>query len=386
MVDANRALLDELMGLNRNKPIEGSSSCDISNDWRDRTVCKYYLMGFCPNQYFINTRPRSMEPCALRHIDTLKSAFEAESPQNQYKYELDLLRLLQDLIHSIENRKRFNAERSSANGDNENKLQEEQLSKRLQLLQENESTLKSEIAKAPNSEPAAKMKELASSLEGEMLQIQGQLSQLRQAALGKPKPMLPCDVCGCLMNERESAERISGHREGKQHTGMILVREMARKLQEKHRELKHLYIGLPEYSNNHNSHYNNRNSYRSQDYRRRSRSRERHYHRDSTASHHRRHSSRSPSPRSRDRYSRHSREDDRHHATSRRERNDRSRSRSPGKSRSGSAHRRRNRSHDRTSASPHRSSEINETQQIRGQNNSEENSSGGWVVIQEGSK
>lgn len=54
MVDATRALLDELMGRDRDVPIAQRSSKKI--DFRDEGVCKYALVACCPHQLFVNTK------------------------------------------------------------------------------------------------------------------------------------------------------------------------------------------------------------------------------------------------------------------------------------------------------------------------------------------
>ena len=44
-MDSQRALLDSLMGINRNNDREE----DQVTDYRDERVCKYFLVGMCPN-------------------------------------------------------------------------------------------------------------------------------------------------------------------------------------------------------------------------------------------------------------------------------------------------------------------------------------------------
>jgi len=51
-MDQARAMLDELMGKDRN---------EVDNDerkmkWSDDRVCKHYLVSFCPNLLFANTK------------------------------------------------------------------------------------------------------------------------------------------------------------------------------------------------------------------------------------------------------------------------------------------------------------------------------------------
>ena len=59
-MDSQRALLDSLMGINRNNDREE----DQITDYRDDRCCKYFLVGMCPNgetefcsDYFLNFCP-----------------------------------------------------------------------------------------------------------------------------------------------------------------------------------------------------------------------------------------------------------------------------------------------------------------------------------------
>lgn len=53
-MDATRALLDELMGRDRNVPLSQRSTKKV--DFRDPDVCKYALVACCPHELFVNTR------------------------------------------------------------------------------------------------------------------------------------------------------------------------------------------------------------------------------------------------------------------------------------------------------------------------------------------
>ncbi|RHY30094.1 hypothetical protein DYB32_004629 [Aphanomyces invadans] len=99
-MDAQRALLDELMGRNRDgdKPEE-----DIS-DFRDSRVCKRFLCGLCPHDLFQNTK-MDMGDCEKLHLPKLKVAYEAEKAKpnpRDYGYENDLLRELERYVSDVE--------------------------------------------------------------------------------------------------------------------------------------------------------------------------------------------------------------------------------------------------------------------------------------------
>ena len=54
MVDAMRAMLDELMGKERDLPPEERTGRGIT--YKDREICKYALAGLCPYGLFKNTK------------------------------------------------------------------------------------------------------------------------------------------------------------------------------------------------------------------------------------------------------------------------------------------------------------------------------------------
>jgi hypothetical protein len=63
MVDAMRAMLDELMGKERNVPLTQRSNKKIN--WDDSHVCKYQLCGLCPPRLFKNTKSAMGEHIAI---------------------------------------------------------------------------------------------------------------------------------------------------------------------------------------------------------------------------------------------------------------------------------------------------------------------------------
>lgn len=54
MVDAMRAMLDELMGKERDVPVEKRSNENLTFNSKD--VCKHALCGLCPYGLFKNTK------------------------------------------------------------------------------------------------------------------------------------------------------------------------------------------------------------------------------------------------------------------------------------------------------------------------------------------
>lgn len=73
--DSVRAQLDKLLGADRNGPLAGGTSAPVS--YGDATVCKNYLLGFCPHDLYIKHRS---EPgsCPNQHLPAAREAFEKD--------------------------------------------------------------------------------------------------------------------------------------------------------------------------------------------------------------------------------------------------------------------------------------------------------------------
>ncbi|KAF6140406.1 hypothetical protein GIB67_013175 [Kingdonia uniflora] len=69
-MDAQRALLDELMGAARNLTDEEKKGFrEVC--WDDRDVCGSYMVRFCPHDLFVNTKS-DLGPCPRIHDQKLK--------------------------------------------------------------------------------------------------------------------------------------------------------------------------------------------------------------------------------------------------------------------------------------------------------------------------
>ncbi|KAK7832360.1 luc7-like protein 3 [Quercus suber] len=69
-MDAQRALLDELMGAARNLTEEERKGYKEIT-WDDKEVCAFYMVRFCPHDLFVNTRS-DLGPCPRIHDQKLK--------------------------------------------------------------------------------------------------------------------------------------------------------------------------------------------------------------------------------------------------------------------------------------------------------------------------
>ena len=80
-VDAQRALLDSLMGMNRNH--EGA---DIV-DYKDDRLCRPFLHGICPIDGFINTK-MACGSCDKIHSEEFKEQFQNSSDKHLFDDEV----------------------------------------------------------------------------------------------------------------------------------------------------------------------------------------------------------------------------------------------------------------------------------------------------------
>lgn len=74
--DSVRAQLDKLLGPDRNGPLTDAPS-NAAPHYTHDSVCKHYLLGFCPNDLYIKHRS---EPgsCRLLHSDAARAAFKKD--------------------------------------------------------------------------------------------------------------------------------------------------------------------------------------------------------------------------------------------------------------------------------------------------------------------
>lgn len=87
VMNEQRALLDQLMGLNR----DGDRPEDEVEDFRDNRVCKKFLAGLCVHDLFSNTK-MDLGECAKLHLSDLKQKYDLEkkADKNFRGYELDI--------------------------------------------------------------------------------------------------------------------------------------------------------------------------------------------------------------------------------------------------------------------------------------------------------
>jgi len=233
MFMSNKALLDQLMGADRNE----SSFKGLREQWKDDSMCKPYLMDFCPYEIFYNTK-MFLGNCSKTHSDVVRSQFEAsddpEKVASVRKYEFDLLAHLERIVDTVERKVARQKERINAT------VPEFRISE----------TKEAEIA-GLNHQVSVSIKEverLAESgqfeestiLMGKVTELQNRIKELSEDKFAKyVKKEVVCEVCGVLIgagvDEEGRPERAHDHVRGKQHMGMERVRLKVIELKTKHK-------------------------------------------------------------------------------------------------------------------------------------------------------
>lgn len=95
--DAQRVLLDSLLGLNRNE--EGKSV----DDFKDERLCKCYFYGICPKEGFTNTK-MSCGLCTKIHSDDYSEYYNNinEKDLDYYIYDDEVAREYQNHLNEAE--------------------------------------------------------------------------------------------------------------------------------------------------------------------------------------------------------------------------------------------------------------------------------------------
>merc|ERR1719277_1175746 len=100
-MNKNKALLDSLMGPSRNK----SASERSGQDFLERNVCKYYLIGCCPHA-ILGGKVERWEKCTKIHSQAMIEEFTNHAAHDKYQkeYEASVVRLLSDFASEADAR------------------------------------------------------------------------------------------------------------------------------------------------------------------------------------------------------------------------------------------------------------------------------------------
>eukprot|EP00933_Yihiella_yeosuensis_P038895 TRINITY_DN32846_c0_g1_i1.p1 TRINITY_DN32846_c0_g1~~TRINITY_DN32846_c0_g1_i1.p1 ORF type:complete len:424 (+),score=103.47 TRINITY_DN32846_c0_g1_i1:109-1380(+) len=99
-MDDMRKMLDSLMGKDRNAAEDGKKQ-----SFKDRDVCKHYLVGDCPHEFWVNqegvaSKNSPVGACRRQHSEAMRERFKADKDYVKYrwKYLEDVKVMLQKLV------------------------------------------------------------------------------------------------------------------------------------------------------------------------------------------------------------------------------------------------------------------------------------------------
>lgn len=228
-MDAQRALLDELMGSARNLTEEERRGYKEVT-WDDKEACSFYMVRFCPHDLFVNTRS-DLGVCPKIHDPKLKESFES-SPRHDSsvpKFEEELAHFCEKLVMDLDRKVRRGRERLAQEVELPPPLpvsaeKSEQLSvieEKIKNLLEQVETL-GEAGKVDEAE-ALMRKVDALNVEKSALMQHSQTDKFLM--LAQDKKMALCDICGSFLIANDAEERIQSHVSGKQHVGYGIIRD-----------------------------------------------------------------------------------------------------------------------------------------------------------------
>ncbi|EPS71281.1 salt tolerance protein 3, partial [Genlisea aurea] len=236
-MDAQRALLDELMGSARDLTEEERRGFREIK-WDDKEVCGCYMIRFCPHDLFVNTKS-DLGVCPKIHDQKLKESFEQSPRHDSFipKFEADLAHFCERLVSDLDRKVRRSRERLAQDIEvpppppisAEKAEQLSVLEEKIKNLLEQVESL-GEEGKVDEAEALMRKVELLN-LEKSSLTQQSHKDKLLMVA--QEKKMALCETCGSFLVANDAAERTQSHVTGKQHMGYGMVRDFLADYKEK---------------------------------------------------------------------------------------------------------------------------------------------------------
>lgn len=231
--DDARALLDSLMGPSRDVAKDES---EVAEGFLDKKVCKRYLVGLCPNDWFKSTK-REMDSCGLIHSDLLAEEMRRHPKAEKYiaEYEEELLNFLDSIAQDTDRwvaRERGNLRPPS---------KELQLSAGWQKsFSEKSDQYKELMDQVKKLEESGEMGRCQEVME-EAQDIQKELEDIRAKFTVETGGEAVCEACGVRYplgdTPNEVGNRVS-HFSGKMHEAYTTIREKIKELRQNKKDGK----------------------------------------------------------------------------------------------------------------------------------------------------
>eukprot|EP00906_Rhabdomonas_costata_P030919 RCo043712 len=235
MAASLKAMLDSLMGKDRNAPISERKTGSSRNRLAEPDVCKYFLCGFCPHDLFLNTKV-DLGHCDNVHDDALQEQWNrlSEREKKAYGYEERFVEFLQKLVSDMDRKIQRHRERM-----------EEQNAKLAQVdpeVRDRLSELSRDIVTSTNRmealseegdvDGAHKVLQEVEALKAQKEVILEQI-RVKTSGSGTNRLISVCEICSAFTMSGDNEQRIHDHVTGKQHTGYQLMRETIRQFRAK---------------------------------------------------------------------------------------------------------------------------------------------------------
>lgn len=240
------ALLDELMGINRN------SNSRRDPNWDDDSVCKYYLAGFCPHELFVNTK-MSLGVCPKLHDNNLLTKYKNSSSFMKAGFEKLLKKFLNGFVRDVQRKIEINKNRLE-NGflsGTEIAIQKRISSKEAEI---NETV--GQLEKLGNEGRIEECQNLHTELEEKQKELKYdkiELENHRKSSREKQEDV--CHICGAYISKNDPRNSIENHISGRIHCGYVRINEVLQELE------KVIEEDCGNHSDSHNSNNENKRKY-----------------------------------------------------------------------------------------------------------------------------
>lgn len=236
-MNEQRALLDKLMGRDRNSVVKNKNTITKTRRYDDRDVCQFFLAGLCPHELFKNTKS-DLGACPSIHDHDALRDFARQSRNKKKHVEKRALRYYYELVEEAERKVRRAHNRLAMGAASTSKhaamisqyeIQRRHREKQMDRLEDQIEELEEEIETLGES---GRVKE-ALRKEQILNQVKTTLNRLNNAVVSLPKlgdeRLEVCSICGGF---RDGVDQ--KHDEGKQHTGFKKIREKVQEVEESH--------------------------------------------------------------------------------------------------------------------------------------------------------
>ncbi|KAG0057738.1 hypothetical protein BGZ83_003636 [Gryganskiella cystojenkinii] len=192
----------------------------------DKEVCKHFLVKFCPNSLFTNTKS-DLGNCDLVHDEKLREEYQKAPDRDSYRYEDEFFDYLTYLTNDLQRKIRRGKERKDKEVDETllNPRKDEKEEKMVML----EQKIKDTLAKVEEAGEEGRVGE-AQTLTEQVEKMQADLDHLKKNDDVNPifrqeNKMEVCHVCGAFLVMNDTSNRLDAHLQGKQHTGYQKIHE-----------------------------------------------------------------------------------------------------------------------------------------------------------------